>query len=340
MKHIFIAIGQTHLNNFETLLNDNIASIGERILVVDNTIIYNEALWPTVIKATISFNNTASSSVQQLVSISNKAKAYATIIKSLKKYKNESTVIYLAYIEDILSNYMFFSFSDKAKIVIVEDGTLNYYNHSLANVSALKFRLKQTIAKLRGIPFKKYVGHSSGAGYAHVIAQYLTFPDQAFVAEKVKQFPVETTSVDNTVDELYIIGQEGFCNLIGQDVFMTALKDFFEMLKKQPFYNTITTIHYKPHRNGVRLTQEFLSGYFPGKKVRLVTTSKTAEDLFFEELPCSFVTSFNSSTLINIYARLSKEDRAKIEFSVYPIQDNELIHVFKKLNFNFIKPLN
>lgn len=337
MKHIFIAIGQTHLNNFELLLNNKLVPKKDAILVLDTNIIYDKTLWKTVIKAPESFNNNSSSRIQRISAISNKVKSYASIIKKLKPYKDEKSRIYLSYIEDILSNYMFFSFSKNAEIVVVEDGTLNYYNHTLADINPLKFRVKKIISQIIGVPFKRYKGHSSGANYDTVVEQYLTFPKQAIIQKNIKQLPVEKTPINNTINALYIVGQEGSCNLIGLEPFTKALDGFFKCLVNEPFYKTIDTIHYKPHRNGVRLEQSFLQNYFPDKKLHLVSTTKTAEDLFFEDLPCRYISSFSSSTLINIYSRLRREDLSKINFSVYPLESNELLHLFKKLNFNFIK---
>ncbi len=336
--HIFIAIGQTHLNNFETLLRNGLVPKEETVLVVDNTTIYNESLWSKVLKAPISFNNNASSKLQQLISISKKAKAYAGLIKELKQYKDNDITVYLAYIEDILSNYMFFNFSEKTKVVIVEDGTLNYYNHTFQNVAGFKFLLKQQIAKIYRIPFKKYAGHSSGASYDRVQLQYLTLPQFAFVQRNIAQLPVVIEKL-KTIDQksLFIIGQEAFCNVVGQEDFMVALKAKFKALKKQPFYNSISTIYYKPHRNGIRLTQDFLSDFFPNKKVILVITSLTAEEYYFTTLNNRYIASFNSSTLINIYTALDDKDRKKLDIYVYPITMDELTPLFKRMKFHFLK---
>ncbi|WP_147437214.1 polysialyltransferase family glycosyltransferase [Ulvibacter antarcticus] len=265
-----------------------------------------------------------------------KVKEYSVIVKKLNSYRNQPCRIYLAYIEDVLSNYLFFNFNKEAEIVVVEDGTLNYYNHTMSNIDGLKFKLKKLIAKLHGLRFQEYEGHSSGAAYSKVVEQYLTFPEEAYVSKNAKQLPIIKETIENPVPELYIIGQEAFGAIVGNEYFLKELANYFSELRKQDFYDTVSKIYYKPHRNGIRLSKEYISDFFPEKEVVFLNTTKTSEEVYFEEIQCAYISSFNSSTLINIFSKLRKEERDLFEFYIYPLRKDELSPLFKKLNFKFL----
>src|SRR5690606_1735342 len=327
MKHIFLALGQNHINNFESLLKNKLIEGDDFILICGAGSAFNDELWSRTIVSKVSFNNNAVSKRGQFWTLYYKVGEYARIVKELKPYRNEQCVIYLAYIEDVLSNYLFFNFNKQANIVIVEDGTLNYYNHTMENVDGLKFKLKKMIALKHGLKFKKYEGHSSGANYEKVTAQYLTFPEEAFVTKNAKQLPIIREPVENPVPELYIIGQEAFGTLLGNDFFLKELANYFSILREQNFYNSISKIYYKPHRNGIRLSQEYIADFFPEKEVVFLKTTKTSEEIYFQDLCCSYISSFDSSTLINIYSRFSDTSRKEINFYVYPLYSNELMPI-------------
>lgn len=337
MTHIFVALGQNHINNFESLLRHQCIDAGTYVLIAPHGVSVHHSLWNTTIIASGSFDNQANGRVQQISAILAKAKEYKSIIQKLATYKDNPITIYVAYIEDILSNYLFFSYKKEASIVIVEDGTLNYYNHTLTNISGIRFKLKQAIAKYRGIPFKKYKGHSSGASDPRVKAQYLTFPKEAFESKKAKQLPIKSYDIESLSNNLYIVGQEAFGNVIGQELFLQELSSYFKLLSEQPFCQEVSIIYYKPHRNGVRISKDFIQQFFPEKKIHMLHSKKTSEMLYFEELTCRYISSFNSSTLMNIYAAMKDNTKTKVTYYVYPLMTDELTMLFKKLNFKFLK---
>ena len=59
--------------------------------------------------------------------------------------------------------------------------------------------------------------------------------------------------------------------------------------------------------------------------------------LYFEELTCRYISSFNSSTLMNIYAAMKDNTKTEVTYYVYPLMTDELTMLFKKLNFKFLK---
>lgn len=340
MKNVFVALGQHHVQNFENLIENNLVMDGERILLAGSGLVYDPLKWNKIIEAERSFNNTADSAFNQVSAINSKIRTYKKMISQLSSLKNEPIMVYVSYIEDVLTNYMFLSFGKNTKAVIVEDGTLNYYDHSLKNISKLKFFLKQGIAQTHGIPFKKYKGHSSGAEYDHVVAQFLTFPQQAFIEKNAQQLPLDKERIDSFSNSLYIIGQESYGTLLGQKFFELALVEFLSKLKSQMFYKKIEAIYYKPHRNGKQLSDSFFTSIFPDRKITVLRTEQTSETLYFERLKSRYVAGFDSSTLINLYAKLHEDERKQVSFFVNPLKNDELVPLFKNLKFQFLNQEN
>lgn len=336
MKHIFVALGQHHLQNFENLIDNNLITEGDRILLASSDIIFDSSKWTKVIISDQSFNNKADSAFNQVAAINSKISSYRKMLNQLSSYKNDAVTVYVSYIEDVLSNFLFLSFGKNTRAVIVEDGTLNYYDHSLKNISRLKFLLKQTIAQTHGIPFKKYKGHSSGAEYGHVNTQFLTLPKFAFIQKNAKQLPLEKEVLPKLTNSLYIIGQESYGTLLGQNYFEQELDNFLKKLKKEPFYQKIDTVYYKPHRNGKQLLESYFETIFSDKKVIVIQSEKTSEVIFFEKLYSKYIAAFDSSTMINVYSKLHDSDRQNVEFYVNPLKNDELVPIFKNLGFQFL----
>lgn len=339
MKHIFVALGPQHVHNFENLIENDLVGNGERILLAGADLQMKRTLWDTVIEADRSLNNNADSIYNQIAAINAKIGSYKKMLQGISSLREEPVTVYVSYIEDVLSNFLFLSFGKDTQAVVVEDGTLNYYDHSLQNIPKLKFFFKQVFAKLHGIPFKRYKGHSSGAHYGHVIANYVTFPQHAFVPKKTRQLPVSKVDIPEFSNSLYIIGQESYGTLLGQEYFEDALETFLERLKKQPFYSEVKQIYYKPHRNGKQLRPELFSEAFADKKVMVVRTEMTSETLYFEELHSKYLAAFDSSTLINIFAKVNENDRKSMSFCVNPLKNDELVPLFSGLGFRFLNKM-
>jgi len=336
MKNLFVALGQHHVQNFENLIDNNLVLEGERILLAGSGLVYNPIKWDRVIMAEQSFNNNADSAFSQVAAINAKIGSYKKMLSHIASLKNEPLTLYVSYIEDVLTNYLFLSFGKNLKAVVVEDGTLNYYDHSLSNISRLKFLLKQTIAQTHGIPFKKYKGHSSGAEYEHVVSQYLTLPQNAYIQKNARQLPLDKISLPAFTNSLYIIGQESYGTLLGQKFFEDELEKFLAQLKKQTFYKEIETVYYKPHRNGKQLPPTFFENIFSEKEVVFLLTEQTSEAIYFEKLHSQYVAGFDSSTLINLYSKIENQEKRQASFFVNPLKNDELVPLFKSLGFQFL----
>lgn len=336
-KHIFVALGHHHVINSEKLIENGVIDSGEKILLAGDGIRFQKELWDKVIVADRSFDNKSDSISSQIKSIRSKIQSYKKILNELGPLKDSPVTVYVSYIEDVLSNYLFFLPGPEVKAVVIEDGTLNYYDHSLKNISTLKFRVKQLISYLHGIPFKSYKGHSSGAEYEKVIAQYLSLPDYAFIKRNVRQLPVEREVVDAFSNSLYIIGQESYGNLLGQSFFEGELDKFLDHIRKLDFYQELKTIYYKPHRNGKAFPDSYYESKFHDKEVVVLHDEKTSEFLYFNNLKSKYLASFDSSSLVTIFSRLDKEQRNEVKFFVNPLKEDELVDLFKNLGFSFIE---
>jgi len=337
MTNVFVALGQNHITNFEKLINNNLIKKGENILLAGSNVIVNEDLWDEIYLSSLSFNNSATNILNQFTSIFIKIKAYSNLIKNVRNLKNKEVTAYVSYIEDVLSNYVFFSLSNKQSVVIVEDGTLNYYNHSLKNISKIKFYLKKVIAFFFSINFKKYKGHSSGAEYSFVKTQFLTFPKNAFIKKNALQLPIHKETLQNVKQHIYIIGQESYGTIIGQNIYENVVSEFFSKIKSHEFYKEIDKIFYKPHRNGKQFSYDYLKNIFSEKEFILLNSKKTSEDIYFQELNCKYIMTLDSSTVINIYSRINEADKKKVSFFVYPKLNTNLGKMFSNLKFNFLK---
>lgn len=336
MKNIFVAIGQHHINNFENLIDNNLVEKGERILMAGSGLIYDSSKWDRIVEAGQSLDNKANSAMDQVSAINSKIRSYKKMLAEIQDLKNEAITVYICYIEDVLTNYLFLSFGKNTKAVVVEDGTLNYYDHSLKNISSPKFMLKQGISRAHGIPFKRYKGHSSGAEYDHVIAQYLTLPEYAFISKNARQLPVDQAEINKFSNTLYIIGQESYGTLLGQKFFDSALLEFLDRLKKQDFYKSIEKVYYKPHRNGKQFSDSFFEDIFNDKPTEVIRTEHTSETVYFTKLHSKYIAAFDSSTLINLYSRLNENDRNRVSIYVNPLKNDELVPLFKNLGFHFL----
>ena len=171
------------------------------------------------------------------------------IIQQLKPYKTKKGIIlYFTYIEDVLTNYLLFSFNKNLVGIAVEDGTLNYYPHTIKFLSQKKIFLKWLISNLYNVRFKYYKGHSSGIEYDKVIKQYVRVPELSQFPEKSVKLNYPTREV-KTTETLLIIGQEGYINQLGEEMYNKNLEDLIKLIKCKSNYTQIEKVYYKPHRN-------------------------------------------------------------------------------------------
>ncbi|MBL4642742.1 MAG: hypothetical protein JKY44_04030, partial [Flavobacteriaceae bacterium] len=190
MINIYIGISKNQVSSYEEILRLKENTASKNVLISNKTIENSSDLWDEVIYADKSFNNQSNSNVSAIYNITKKIFQYKQVVKKLKKYKHEkNTTLYFTYVEDILTNYLLYSFNKNIKGIVVEDGTLNYYPHTINSLSKKKVYLKWILSNFYGLRFKLYKGHSSGIESKNVSKQYVRVPELSMFPNKSEKLP-------------------------------------------------------------------------------------------------------------------------------------------------------
>ena len=335
MINLCIGLSQNQITSYERLIKEKLFEKGATVLVTNKTIGVQEGLWDKVIYSNNSFNNQSKNGFKAIINIISKIKQYKAIIKKLSVYKKEKNItLYFTYIEDILTNYLLLSFNSNLKGIVVEDGTLNYYPHTIKFLSRKKIILKWFLSNLYNLRFKLYKGHSSGIEYKHVIKQYVRVPELSMFPNKSINlpYPKRTNELKNTI---LIIGQESYINQEGEQKYIESLLKMFSIIKTKKYYKNISKVYYKPHRNGKRLNLDWLENQFKDINFKYLEVDTSLEDLYFDNLGSKYIFTFDSSALLNIF--LEHKDKDKIELNVVLSYNKLLEPVFNRFKFKIYK---
>lgn len=337
MINIYIGISKNQVFSYEEILKLKEGLTSKNVLISNKTIENKTELWDEVIYADKSFNNQSNSGVSAFYNITQKIKQYKQVILSLKKYKQEKRVtLYFTYIEDVLTNYLLFSFNKNIKGIVVEDGTLNYYPHTIKSLSKKKIILKWILSNFYGIRFKFYKGHSSGIESKNVIKQYVRIPELSMFPEKSVKLPYPKRNISLT-NTFLIIGQEGYINQYGEKRYKESLRELIRLMKTNTNFYNAETIYYKPHRNGKRICFNWFKKHFNSKKIIYLESDEPLEDLYFNKLGSKYIYSFDSSALLNIYLEAEDTQREFLSFNVLLKYNYLLESIFKNFKFNIYK---
>lgn len=337
MINIYIGLSKNQILSYEYILSDKEPDNSFNVLISNKTLKSNSKLWERIIFAKETFNNQPKGKFSEFTNIINKIKQYKDIIKDLDPYKDEKNItLYFTYIEDILTNFLLFSFNKNIKGIVVEDGTLNYYSHTIKSLSQKKVVFKWLLSNIYNLRFKFYKGHSSGIEEEKVLKQFVRVPKLSLFPEKSVQLKYPTRELD-VKENVLIIGQEGYINQLGERLYNDNLKDLCSLIKSKKYYNTIKEIYYKPHRHGKRIDENMFNEFFENKKLIYLESDTPLEDLFFNTLKSKYIYSFDSSALLNIYLESDKFARKKLEFNVLLRYNTLLKPIFKKFKFNIHK---
>jgi hypothetical protein len=337
MINIYIGLSKNQISSYEAIIKDEKKTNCQNILISNKTLKNDLKLWDKVIYAKESFNNQSTGRLSELKNIIIKVKQYKQIIKELNIYKKEENItLYFTYIEDVLTNHLLFSFNKKMKGIVVEDGSLNYYPHTIKSLSQKKVFLKWVLSNIYNVRFKYYKGHSSGIESTNVIKQYVRVPELSQFPEKSVKLKYPTRKL-NITDTVLIIGQEGYINQLGENRYLNNLKDLVKLIQSKNYYSQIEKIYYKPHRNGKRIDLENLKALFFNKEVVYLDSDEPLEDLFFNKLGSKYIYSFDSSALLNIYLESQDSVKRKLIFNVLLRYNNLLKPIFQKFEFNIYK---
>lgn len=337
MINIFIGIAQSQVDNFQNLIKQLGLQNDHNVLVTSKSIIYDKVVFQRVITSGASFNNSTQSYVEKLIAIVFKVKHYKRIINALKPYKKEKeTTLYFCYIEDVLTNNLFFYFNKNAKAIVVEDGVLNYYNHTLKNVSSLTFFLKRVVSFLFGINIKKYKGHSSGIDYEKTICQYVRIPNLSINPQKSRKLIVEQNVIGSFTNTILLIGQEPLEAVIGEEEYYRRISYILNKMKELETYSSIKKVYYKPHRNGKTINKPFLQLLLNDKEITYLNGDSPIENIYLSTLKSKYIFGFNTSAAINIYMKLCEKERENLHVNVFLEKDDTLKEVFTQMNFNIL----
>ena len=337
MTNIFIGISQSQVDNFQSLITQLDKQNNYNVLVTAKSVVYDNRVFHNVITSGETFNNNAQSYVEKLINIVIKISHYKKVINELKPYRREKEItLYFCYIEDVLTNNLFFFFNKKAKAVVVEDGVLNYYNHTLKNVSKLTFFLKRVISFLYGINIRKYEGHSSGIDYEKSVCQYVRLPNSSVNPEKSKQLVVEQHKIGNFTNTILLIGQEPLEAVIGEVEYYKRISCILNNMKELEAYESIKKVYYKPHRNGKVINKSFLQLQLNGKDITYLNGGSPIEDVYLSSIKSKYIFGFNTSAAINIYMNLCEKERGKLQINVFLEKNDTLKEVFTQMKFNIL----
>lgn len=337
MINIFIGLSNNQISNCESILL-SLKGNNHNILITNKTLEFQSNLWDEIISSEITFNNQPTGLWSSLALICSKIKSYKQIVKQLRKYSTSKEItLYFSYIEDILSNHLLLSFNHHLKGVVVEDGTLNYYLHTIKNIPPKKRYMKWLLSNLMFLRYKLYEGHSSGIEYSHVEQQYVRIPELSMFSQKSKLLPFTEKEI-NLKNNILIIGQEPYTNMFGLETYLNALLKLIKIIKQSPDYENIKDVYYKPHRHGQRIDYKtILSDNFQNKEVSILCSDKPLEKIYFEQIKSKNIYSFDSSALLNIFIESSEENRKNISFNTLLRFNFALEPIFKKFNFNIYK---
>ncbi|MGX1022911.1 hypothetical protein [Flavobacterium sp. CS20] len=334
MVEVYFGLTDKHIENFECIIQAEIhQKHTQKILITDNKN-YSPKIWAKVIKSDAYFLQKGTNFFHNFYFMIKKIKAYRKIINQLKPYKKEEKVrIYLAYIEDILSNYLFFNFHKNAEVIVVEDGVLNYYNHSFKNISKTRFYTKKILSQIFGIPFKKYQGHSSGIEYDKSTMQYLSFPEKAFIPKRVHKLPTQTETIYHFKNNLYILGQENLIQIFGFNEYKKTFFNFIDELKEKEQSFQVDRVYYKPRHQYLDFELAYLQNAFGENRVQILDNDLLAEEDYFKNIQSKYIASMISSALLTIYSRCDEGSKSKLKIIFKPIINNEISRLFEHLNF-------
>lgn len=335
MVEIFFGLTDKHIENFERIVNyqkpDKTTKF--RILITDKNN-YKVELWDKIIISDTGFLQKGPNIYHDFYFMIKKIKAYKKIADQLSIYKQESKIrIYLAYIEDILANYLFFSYHKNAEFSIVEDGILNYYYHSFKNISRKRFYLKKALSSIFGLKYKKYKGHSSGIEYNKSKIQYLSFPNLAIINQKTHKIPFEEEELDHLKNDLFIIGQENLIQVLGYSKYKSIFYEFMDQLKKKIMAHDIETIYYKPRHKCLDFELKYIEKTFDKYDVKILNNRLLAEEDYFKNIKSEYIASMISSALMTIYSKSDKITKPKLKIIFKPIINKEISKFYEDLKF-------
>lgn len=334
MNNLYIALSPHHIKYCEKIASER--SEDNNVLVC-GTFDVDYTKFDRIVFLNNRIYNQSSSMLSKIETIVRKTSTYRKAINEIEDLKSEKDLtLYYSSLEDILSNYLFFYFSDFLVAVAIEDGVLNYYEHNFNDISKVTFYLKKLIALSFGLNSRSYRGHTSGIDYSKVHYQLVREPNYSIRPEKSRCLSNEKRQISNLNDDILIVGQEPYGSIFGKNVYIEKLYKLINFIKSSDNYTIEKRIFYKPHRHGPRINIEVLNQAFNNNKVIYIEEELSMEDLYFQKIKSKYIFTFDSSAVFSIYSDSSVEFRKKLVISVMPFHKSVLNGLFEKLNFTIL----
>lgn len=336
MTNLYIALSTHHVKYCEKIASER--SADNNILITINTFEIDRAKFDRFVWLDSSIYNQSGAILSKIETILRKTATYRKAISEIEDLKSENDLtLYYSSLEDILSNYLFFYFSDSLVAVAIEDGVLNYYEHNFNDISKVTFYLKKLIALSFGLNSRSYRGHTSGIDYSKVNYQLVREPSYSIRPNKSRYLLKQKRQISSLNDDILIVGQEPYGSIFGKTVYIEKLHKLINFIKSNNDYNTEKKIFYKPHRHGPRIDVEVLNQAFCPNNVIYIEEELSMEELYFQRIKCKYIFTFDSSAVFSIYSDSSIELREKLVISVMPFHKSVLNELFGKLNFIILK---
>ncbi|WP_203256652.1 polysialyltransferase family glycosyltransferase [Hyunsoonleella ulvae] len=328
--NIFVSIAPSHIGNFEKIIKSTKASKRKNILINAGDFKYDKKLWDNVITGKKDLRLPSGSLKEKVMFQKEKIKFYKVFIERIKETLPPSDNIDLYYcnLEDILNNYFFFGFKQKAlkNKILVEDGILNYYDYRISKERYLAFLIKFIWCKLLGVKYKLIFRQLSGIDRKDVLKQYVRYPEYAIFPEKAVLLQGEKINylpIDNVV---LLIGQDILEDVIGISKYNNVLDKLLEKIKQ--VLPKDSTIIYKPHRNGDYKIAYNKINKLIDAPVNLIIDDTPVEELIVNIKP-SIIISFFSTSLLNL--KLNVINPVDIYFMPLSVTNYKIVNLFQKL---------
>ena len=312
----------------------------KKILISYDNKLLDTSKWDIVVSLGKPMFNKASSTIESFVSVFKTVLAYKKALVSVKKIINTHNLsVYYPTLEDVLCNYLFFYFKNTDSFFVVEEGTLNYYHHSTANLSFKKKIVKKLIALSFGLNYNPfYKGHTTGIDYDKVKNSYVIEPKLAYNSPKAKKIKLTNEKSPKLEPSALIIGQEPYKALLGESQYNKIIDIFFKNINIQLESSHITKIFYKSHRYGPRIEKKILVDYFKNFEVNYIDSEESIEIMYFNSMKAQYIFTLDSSALLSIYFSCSETTKKQLKlfsFSVNPKTRTLFRSISKDLNDDF-----
>lgn len=331
MNNIYIALSTHHVTYCEVIAEKRTSE--KNILITIEGLKVNQELFDNLVFIKNSIYNQSESKIEKIKNIVNKIKSYREVVKKLEHFRDEKKItVYFSSLEDVLSNYLLLNFSKQVRGIIFEDGMLNYYEHTIQDVSKLNFTLKKIISLFYGLNFEKYHGHTSGIDYKNVDYQMVRVPEFSVRPNKSKVLSINNYESCELNDNILIVGQEPYGNLFSKTFYLEKIDKLIKAIKADSEFNENKIIFYKTHRHGPRIDTNFFKNKF-NNPVKYIEDDISIDYLFFNKIKCKYIYTIDSSAVFSIFQDAPKDVRRNLKISVMPFRESRLTLLFSKLNF-------